>query len=269
MHLFLVLFGLVISTDIDLSDKLILDRPAGQFALLHTNLNEYSALPDTIYEIYHFHGATQVISEQFDRIDIPGTICNIHLGPFSSPYKIYFSDSTRFDQIISTVEGTLVDSLGISKLPARFRILTSFSAGYAAVREILKHPTYYDAIDAIILADGLHCNSDSARMKEQMGDFVRFARDAAAGEKIMLVTHSSINTSGYQSTTQTAQYLNDQVGIQSNSVDQKDLIGQAFIQYKKGDLYITGYRGDDGPSHMRHFYGIYILLNRLICLQNL
>ena len=268
MYLILVIFGLFISTDFDLSD-ILLEHPAGQFAHLHTNLNEYSTLPDTIYEIYHFHGASHVITEQFDRIDIPGLICNIHLGSFSSPYRIYFSDSTRFDQIISTVGKTLADSLGIYKLPERIRILTSFSAGYAAVREILRHPTYYSEIDAIVLADGLHCNSDSVRMQKQMKDFVQFARDAAAGEKMMLITHSSIQTSGYQSTTQTTQYLIDHVDMQIDSLNQNDVIGETFVQYKKGNLLITGYRGDDGSSHMRHFYGIYVLLNRLIRLQNL
>jgi hypothetical protein len=267
MKLFLVLIGLIIHMDIDLSDTLSLDRAAGQFAHFYTNLDEHAELPDTVFDIYHFHGATQVITAQFEEIALFGSIFNIHLGPLSSPYRSYFSDSTRFDQIKYTVENSLTPVKPIVLQPARFRILTSFSAGYAAIREILKHPIYYDTIDALVLADGLHTNSDSLKMKEQMADFVRFARDAVAGRKIMIITHSSIETEGYQSTTQTAQYLIKKLDLQPHTIDQRDTIGQAFVQYKEGNLSITGYRGDDGPSHMKHFFGIHISLNNLIRLS--
>src|SRR5205814_5085774 len=94
-------------------------------------------------------------------------------------------------------------------------ILTSWSAGYGAVRAILRVPENYARVDRVLLMDGMHASyagdapntgprQESVIAPEDVNVFVKFARDAIAGRKRMFVTHSEIFPGTYASTTETA-----------------------------------------------------------------
>jgi hypothetical protein len=65
-------------------------------------------------------------------------------------------------------------------------------------------PTFRDLGGRIGLADGLSADSDSATMGAQMTSCVRFVRDALSDRRLFRLAHTSISTSGYRSTTETA-----------------------------------------------------------------
>src|SRR5690606_537585 len=117
------------------------------------------------------------------------------------------SDPAKFPVITNLVLETLQSNNIISAPKMGKLILTSFSAGYAGIREILKTPANYERIDGVLLADSLHSNTGDPTRATQMQHFLQFAREARDEKKIFLLTHSSIATSGYESTTQTADYL--------------------------------------------------------------
>ncbi len=52
-----------------------------------------------------------------------------------------------------------------------------------------------------------------------MKDFLRFARAAAVGEKVMIITHCMEPTPGYASTRETADYLLAKLDLEAESVD--------------------------------------------------
>jgi hypothetical protein len=183
-------------------------------------------------------------------------LCNIHLGALSSPYQSFFSDQSRFAAILDLVNVQLAARRVVEQPRIKTLIVTSFSAGYAGVREILKNPAYYDQVAALTLADGLHCSADPGLISAQMQDFVRYARDAAGCRKVMILTHSSVQTSGYWSTTQTADYLIAALGVTRTAAAANDEIGVQYSRCDTGCFHLRGYLGESAQDHLQHLYAM-------------
>ena len=104
----------------------------------------------------------------------------------SSAYTTPFSDNTLFQQIENEAlakvraQSDIPDTLTWDKLG-----VSSFSAGYGAVREILKSSTYRNDIDALLTADSLYATtaSDGTPLDSQMVDYKTFAALAKSGQK--------------------------------------------------------------------------------------
>ena len=116
--------------------------------------------------VFHLHSASWAAEDLVYKTHVNAVLFNIHLGAFSSPYRNYFQDSSKFSIIQQNIRAVLQNNDLIEKPQIKMLIMTSFSAGYAGIREILKTRAYYDQISALALADGLHCDSDSSLMVE-------------------------------------------------------------------------------------------------------
>src|SRR5262249_8907132 len=130
----------------------------------------------------------------------------------SSVYTAPFRDPRLFSELLDKVMKALNDN-GLAKSPRPGRVVVStFSAGFGGLREMLKVPEQVERIDAIVMADSLYCGytgdpSDHRVDPELMAPFRRFAELAATGKKAFLLTHSSQVPEGYASTTETADDL--------------------------------------------------------------
>jgi hypothetical protein len=101
--------------------------------------------------------------------------------------------------------------------------LSAFSAGYGAVREILRRPEYFALVNNVLLLDGIHTSyvpegtpaADGGALDSAALDvFVKFAREAVAGRKGVVFTHSEIFPGTYASTTECADYLLEQLSLE-------------------------------------------------------
>lgn len=211
--------------------------------------------------VFHLHSASWAAEDQVYLAGVNAILFNIQLGAFSSPYQNYFSAQGRYSAILDTIINTLQKQNIINAPRTEHIVMTAFSAGYAGIREILKTPSYYTGISAINLADGLHCNSDPIVRGIHMLDFLRFASDARATKKIMLITHSSIPTTGYQNTTQTADYLIDRLGAIRRPDTTVDEIGTRYSRCDTGRFNLKGYLGQTARDHLAHLYGMHLLLS--------
>ncbi|MDZ7400939.1 MAG: T9SS type A sorting domain-containing protein [candidate division KSB1 bacterium] len=257
--------GVAIGQRFDLTAELQLNHgTTGQFAQVFVP-NYYQAPQDgKLMLVFHLHSASWAAEDVVYKAQANAVLFNIHLGALSSPYQNYFQDANKFRLILDKVKAVLQDHNIIANPVVDTLIVTSFSAGYAGVREIFKTPAYYDQINALALADGLHCNSDPALKEQQMKDFLRFARDARDGKKIFCLTHSAIPTSGYESTTQTANYLINGIGAQRVFVSAVDEIGLQQSACDTGKFHLKGYAGDTASDHMKHLYGLHLMLEQMI-----
>ncbi|MGQ9559385.1 MAG: T9SS type A sorting domain-containing protein [Candidatus Oleimicrobiaceae bacterium] len=248
--------GVGVGSRVDLTDLFRLDRTKGQFAQLFVPDYFHPDADGSYILVFHLHSASWAAEDQVYKARCNAVLCNIHLGALSSPYQSYFSDQSRFAAMLDTVSAQL-SSNGVIRLPRlKTLIITSFSAGYAGVREILKNPAYYGHVAALTLADGLHCSEDPTLRAGQMQDFVRFARDAAKGQKVMVLTHSSIRTTGYWSTTQTAAYLVAALGATVVPCGVTDEIGMQYSRCDTGCFHLRGYMGDAAQDHLKHLYAM-------------
>ncbi|HUR58434.1 MAG TPA: D-alanyl-D-alanine carboxypeptidase, partial [Opitutaceae bacterium] len=216
----------------------------------------------------HLHGAPAVVESNFAAIGAPGVLVNLTLPGLSKVYADYFSSPEIFPRLLRDVEGAL--RAESSAHPWRVGRLTvsSFSAGFGGVRELLKQPTAFDRIAALLMVDSIYCGyaGDPAAQRvdpELMAGFLRFARLAAEGRKRFVLSHSRQVPDGYASTTETADYLIQQLEGK-RSFDSEEWAGglRLLSTFSQGRFEVLGFDGDGPEDHMRHLRGIGALLER-------
>jgi hypothetical protein len=129
----------------------------------------------------HLHGSARVTEANFVRSGHSGVLVTVVIPGLSSVYTKRFQDGKVFPRILEEVqtklkELKLADTAGIRRV-----IVSSFSAGYGGVREMLKGQAAFDRIDALVLADTVFASyeGDPAQHKvnaDHMAGFVKFAK---------------------------------------------------------------------------------------------
>ncbi|MGI9455535.1 MAG: esterase/lipase family protein, partial [Aeoliella sp.] len=208
--------------------------------------------------IVHFHGATWVpdmAASQWGR----GAVIAVQLGSGSAAYTKPFADNPAlFESMLSQAE----QKSGNSFRPI---ILSSWSAGYGSIRQILKTEEGNARVDAVILLDGLHTDYVNGRpgplesqlSTEPLDMFVRFAQAAVAGEKAMLLTHSEVFPGTFASTTETADYLVRELSIKRKPILARGPLGmQQLSEAQKGRLLMQGFAGNSAPDHVDHLHAL-------------
>ena len=200
----------------------------------------------------HFHGGSAVrkmIAETARGIFVVG----IDLGAGSSAYGRPFSDPELFQNLLDDIEKSVAEYTGYPSAHIRNLGLTGWSAGYGAIRAILRQKAG-KKVDAVVLLDGLHSNYDEDNplglRDSQLSPFVQFAQRAVSGGKYMFVSHSSIVPPGYASTTETAHYLASKLGVKvhRSSANDSPLLSR-YEQAKSGGFLMRGYHGEGKDDH--------------------
>lgn len=217
----------------------------------------------------HLHGAASVSEKNQMRAGQPGVVVTVVLPGLSAVYSRKFSDPAVFRRILSESQEQLKSPDAERAPSVRRVVVTSFSAGFGGVRELLKTPESFDRIDALIMADSIYAGfeGDPAERKvsvENMAGFVHFAREAAAGRKRMLITHTELETPTYASTVDTANYLIRELrGVREACVEDWPEKLHLRTRYRRNGFELLGFDGSTGPEHMRHLHGLWLFLRRL------
>jgi hypothetical protein len=133
----------------------------------------------------------------------------------------------------------------------RHLALSSWSAGYGAIAEVLAHGRAN--IEALILLDSLHAGYGAGTSRLEAGQlplFVESARSAARGGLLFYLTHTAIPTDGYASTTETSAFLLRELDVTASPVtpDPESPIRMTEI-FEKGQLFVRGYAGTAKEDH--------------------
>jgi hypothetical protein len=213
--------------------------------------------------LIHFHGGTwvpEVAAARYGR----AAVITVQLGSGSSTYAKPFQDAGRFAALLKEAEAA-------AKVRFSTIALSAWSAGYGAVRAILLAPENYARIERVILIDGLHTGYpngkpgplESAIEPEPLEVFVRFARDAVAGRKRMLVTHSEIFPGTFASTTETTDYLLAQLKLRRRPVVRWGPMGtQQLSDVRQGGFHLAGFAGNTAPDHVDQLHSLAEYLRR-------
>jgi hypothetical protein len=157
----------------------------------------------------HFQGGVTIAEENFVRMRRPGVLIASKLSGRSSAFSKPYADPRKFHDLLAAAQTELTRRTG---RPVRLGpiTITFFSAGYGAVRELLKDPELFARISALVSADSIYASvvADDVRAPDaaQMVDFMRFAQAAARGEKTFVVAHGMYQTP-YASTAECANLL--------------------------------------------------------------
>ena len=204
-----------------------------------------------------FHGGSWL--PELAASQVGGTaVLTIQLRAGSGTYAKIFEDVGRFDRLLAEAE---------SKAGVKFAPLTlgGWSAGCQTVREFLKTERYYDLTARILLIDGIHTSyiggkpgpQESQIEVDNLQIFVRYAGDAIAGKKQMIVTHSEIFPGTFASTTETADYLVAQLGLKRRAtVAWGPMQTQQLSEIRKGGFVLVGYAGNSAPDHVDQLHSL-------------
>ena len=203
----------------------------------------------------HFHTAEWFVIQEHIRRGANHPLATFYLGEGSTVYRRAFENAGRFGRVLDLVGREL------SFRPGPIEI-SSFSAGYGAVREIIKQPEYFDRIRTIILTDSMYAaletNAVRQPLREQIEVWAPFARAAIKREKTFVFTYSAVPTEGYASSSECARALLAAVGVSERAVAPNSSPAAADRDFPllsradAGNLHVWGYGGTNAQAHMTH-----------------
>ncbi|QDV22450.1 hypothetical protein [Aureliella helgolandensis] len=223
-----------------------------------TVMHPADADPATL--LIHFHGSPEAVREVFERSELKCILAVVNFPGLSTAYsKPFAEDHKLFDRILSQARAMAVGVQPASQGEWSRIAVSSFSAGYGAVREILKTPENMARIDSITTADSIYAGLQedvSERLVDEanMQGFLEFASLAVSDRKRFVLSHSAQPTP-YASTTETADYLLRSLGMartadESLSIEEFHQTSRAA----KGGFLVLGFEGVSAQAHMQHLH---------------
>lgn len=136
-------------------------------------------------------------------------------------------------QIIQTELSKRFGNVSLGKLG-----LASFSGGYQAVGQIIQDPEMRSKINSLIIMDGIHEGERGKPNEQRMQRWLQFAQEAKNDpkNKQFVFIHSAVDPGSYASTTDSANYLNQNVGGGS-SLQQNN---KTYAGVKPANVYNAG-----------------------------
>jgi len=185
-------------------------------------------------------------------------VITVQSGSGSSVYAKQFAGGAPFEQMLREAS----EKSGVTFEPIA---LTAWSAGHGAIREILQVPKLYERIQSVLLIDGFHTGYlegkpgplESGLEPDHLEIFLKFAKDAVAGRKKMIVTHSEIFPGTFASTTETTDWLVVQLGLKRRAVLRwGPMKMQQLSEVRTGKFLLLGYAGNSAPDHVDQLHSL-------------
>jgi hypothetical protein len=205
--------------------------------------------------VVHFHGIPSLQEDNFERAHVNSIVVSVNLGLASDAYSDAFRAPGSFDLLLRQTQRALDQTARAPGATLGRIALSAWSAGFASVGAILQQPGVAERVDAVLLADGPHTMYDATHHVYQAGmeKWVRLAQSAMRGETLFALTHSSIQTVGYPSTTETIGEL-----LRETSVDKvpTQVAGprgmRAIYESHRGSFHVAGFEGQTAKDHIDH-----------------
>jgi hypothetical protein len=179
--------------------------------------------------VVHFHGNTDAVEESYELAGIGAALVIINLGEGADLYERAFSDPSRMRALRRRVREK-IRARGVPNPKLRRLALSAWSAGYGAVMRIIDQPEHRNALDAVLLFDGMHARYEPGTQAEPGGrpdlaagdvaPFIRLGKRAADDELLFMITHSKIQPKNAKlaSVRETADAVIDEVGVERTEV---------------------------------------------------
>jgi hypothetical protein len=211
--------------------------------------------------IVHFHGPSWLVEYNVAKTLPHAVLITVQLGTGSSVYNRPFDRTETFRAMLDEARSTLGLKHDWSSVN-----LTAWSAGYGAVRAILRDKANLDRVHGVLLLDGIHASyspegkalADGGTVNgADLDSFLVFARLAVAGKKAFVITHSQIFPATYASTTECTNFLLNalNVGRTMTPHDGPMSMHQLTVVDARG-FHVRGYTGDTAPDHIDHIHAM-------------
>jgi len=198
--------------------------------------------------VMHFHGAHPYVRDLVEKADIHAVVAVFNAGNGAEKYSQAFGAGGTLTSLLRQIDMAAAPLCPGADAHPRRVALMAWSAGYAAVEKLLTSDEDRERVDTALLADGLHAGFANVWKREfaphALEAFRIFGELAKQGKKLFAITHSSIMTDGYASTTECSRLLLKALNVPCE--------GQ-LVSGKSGDFSIEGFTGGDAPAHIVQF----------------
>jgi hypothetical protein len=195
--------------------------------------------------ILHFHGAHPYVRELVEKSGIFAVVAVFNAGNGAEKYsQAYHAGGTLSSLLRQVATAAAPLCPGADAKPRRVA-LSAWSAGYGGVEKLVSRAEDRERVDAVLLADGLHAAFMDPYKRTFAPNALQAFRDfgelAKRGQKLFAITHSSIMTDGYGSTTECSRLL-----LQALDVPPQGRL----VSGAAGNFSIEGSAGDDKAAHV-------------------
>lgn len=225
--------------------------------------------------VLHFHGDGDLVEQSVDAAKLNALVSVINLSAEGSKaYEGRMAIPGALDDIVRRIEEKVSAKAGTELKVGRIA-LSSWSAGYGGSLSLLETAEGRERVDAVLVMDGIHTgfSPGGGRTVHPAGiePFVEYAKLAAAGSKLMIITHSSIDTADYCSTTETANAILGALDLPRADADEASspprvtlapalaafpAREQNWLRVKtvahRGKLHVYGCAGNGKSDHIAH-----------------
>jgi hypothetical protein len=215
--------------------------------------------------LVHFLGPSHIAIDAAQSLDSSIVVAVVNLSPGSSAYERPFLEGARWPRLRAAIDSVLATAP--TRIPPIGDVyLTAFSAGNGAIRAILADSSAARAVRGVAILDGIHTSYRPERrpMAEggtldpaPLGAIARYAERAMRGEARLVVTHSEVFPGTFASTTETADWLLDRLGVARRTVLAWGPNGmQQTSEASRGGFTLRGFAGNSAPDHLDHLHGL-------------
>ncbi len=229
-----------------------LSDPAWKLFIPSTYIQRPGNVADVLI---HFHGDPQTFWNNCKYANLNAIIVTVNYSGLSSAYETPFSNQALFGQLVTEAQQKFRDVKGNQALTWDKLAVSSFSAGYGAVRQILENSAYRNDIDVLGAFDSCYATTaaDGTPLDSQMVDYKTFASLAKAGSKTFLYSHSQVPTFTYEETRECGDEIMQYLGISASAYNVNGLGTLNFYRHvRSGNFELWGALGTDGDSHLEH-----------------
>jgi hypothetical protein len=206
--------------------------------------------------LFFFHGGTWLPEAAAARHKI--AVVSVQVGTGSGTYARLFEDAQRWPRLLAEAEAKAGG-------PFSRVLLGGWSAGCGAIRQILRSSESYAKVGAAVMIDGIHTDYvdgkpgplESKIGTENLTIWEQLGRDAIAGRKSVLITHSEIFPGTFASTTETADYLVKAIGVPRRAILKWGPMGlQQLSEARSGKFLLMGFAGNSAPDHVDQLHAL-------------
>ena len=218
-------------------------------------------------------GATWVPKRVVATMQRPVIVAAVLLGSGSSVYSRPFANDTLlYGRMLDAILARIAQVTSAPRITGIY--LSGFSAGYGAIREIVRRPDNLPRVDGALLLDGIHTGylpdrtvlADGGAIDTTgLTPFATLARLAVEGKKRFIITHTEIFPGTFASTTECTDWLLDALQLKRAPVLEWGPMGmQMLSRTSKGRFEVLGFAGNSGPDHIDLFHGMAPFVERLL-----
>jgi hypothetical protein len=197
--------------------------------------------------LLHFHGAYPYVKELVEKAKLNAVVAVFNAGNGAEKYAQAYGAGGTLTSLLRQIEMAAAPVCGDSAKPRRIA-LSGWSAGYAGVEKLLVHEEDRARVDVALLADGLHAGFTDRYKRTLAPNALQAFRDfgelAKQKQKLFAITHSSIMTDGYGSTTECSRFLMKAINVPCDD---------PLVSGESGYFSVEGFTGDDRQAHIVQF----------------